>query len=221
MAVAEQFECFIPSTDALKQNVIYCSADASNAAALWGLAIDGVAALATLATVVVSVVIAVTSRREARAAEMKAESLQKERENSRRLETYLESLRSLVGEYPSVEDGTLQKYKASLIAIQGAAANEVEKWLGGVLQDMDEAVALALVAAGAKLRLIGGEFVAVVGNQSRDVKQLLELRINAWNRLLITWNYDYRSRSETEEWLEKVAKDLHADIEALLEGEET
>lgn len=213
MTTAEQFKCLIPSPNALKEGVLYCSTNATNSTELWSLAIDGVAALATVATVGASILIAVASRSETKQAQRKAQKLEKQRERTRLIQSYLSELRAVVAEYPQVSDSTVQSYKSALIAIQESGSDHTELYLGGALQDMDDAIMFALDAASNKLKYYDGRLLKGSSETGKKVKELLVKNIDSWNRLLLGWNYSEGERSKAQERLEELATGLQASIE--------
>ena len=167
-----------------------------------------------MATVGASLLIAVASRRETKLAQGKAQELEKQRERTRLIQSYLMELRAVVAEYPEVSESKVQSYKAALIAIQESGSDHTELYLGGALQDMDDAIMFALDAASNRIKYLDGRLLKGSSDTGKEVKKLLVKNIDAWNRLLLGWNYSEAERSKAQERLEKLATDLHASIEA-------
>lgn len=79
MILAEGFECLIPSNNAVKTDVLYCSGQASNGWEITGFLIDAFAALGTLASVGIAIWVALDARR--RVADERARADRAERES--------------------------------------------------------------------------------------------------------------------------------------------
>lgn len=219
MTLAEQFKCEIPTPDALKEGVLYCSTRPSNGWEITGFVLDLAVALGTLAAVVAAVILARRATQEAQKLEESRRADAFDREWKSIAARIGESLGSIAVSFPEVSKKEMFDFW-SLRDQYAAFAGLEDVRLTGPMKELDAALNEAVRYWGAGDTGTGeayGRGVSVL-NRVHPLAATLRAQVVLWRSALLHWHYTVDDKEILEFGLKKTATELRSAVAVSVAG---
>jgi len=213
MIIAEQFKCEIPTPDALKEGVLYCSTRPTNGWEIAGFLVDIAVALGTIAAVVVAVVMALRASREAQRLEQARRDDSFDNEWKALAARIAESLGDIAVSFPTVSKKQMFDFWAlrdQYAAFAGLGDTRVTESMSKVDTALNKAI--RYWGRGDTGRGQAYSFGEPIQARVNNLTKKLQSKTIEWRSALLHWHYASADRGPLEYGLNKIATELQSAV---------